>query len=58
MLLTVDELTQIYTLLQEYPETTDIFVYDSSDSEDSLLLTVEFKENKETLGTVRIGNKE
>ncbi len=57
MLLTVDELNQIHTLLQEYPDATDVSVY-SDYNESSLVLVVEFRMGDELLGTVWIGDKE
>jgi hypothetical protein len=50
MLLTVDELIKIYTLLQEYPDTSEVSIY-SDFIESSLVLVVEFKSEEETIAT-------
>jgi hypothetical protein len=52
MLLTVEEIKQIYALLQEYPDATEVDVYNDYD-EESLVLVVEFRANAQCIGTIR-----
>jgi len=56
MLLTVDELNQIHTLLQEYPDATEVFICSEYAAETSTLV-VEFRAGETDLGIMRIEDK-